>query len=448
MQLPATSDTIVAVSTAWSPSAVGVLRLSGPAAFDLAARIGARPPQEDPARRAAFTACRLEGGGGQVPALAFWFREPRSYTGQNVVELHLPGCLPLLRVLAARLVELGGRRALPGEFTLRAFLNGKLTAADVERVQELIHASDSATARVAARGAVTGHHETVSRVAARLEDLLSAVEAGIDFAEEEAVRFITRAEARGILADIEQDLRTLQGGEARRQRGILPHVTLAGLPNAGKSTLFNALVGRARAIVSPVLGTTRDVLSAELVLDGTRLIVQDSAGLTRTAEMLEAAATEATLAALGRSDLVLWVHPRGWDWSEAECAAALQAEGAARLLVLSKADEPGAQRPPEGLRFIDQVVVSAARGEGLSELRAAIVRALSDISGRGENEGVGGALEAVVRASNLVASGSLEKNLELVALELRSAHRELARRQEHVDEEILGLIFSRFCIGK
>jgi tRNA modification GTPase len=453
MTPPTMGDTIVAISTAWSPAAVGVVRLSGLGAFDLCESIGARPPAAG-ARCPLFGPANVEPAPGLItPALVYWFRGPASYTGQDVVELHLPGCLPLLRAVADSLLARGARRALPGEFTARAVRNGKLRAADVQRVFDLIQASDAAAARAAARTSAGARGDRLARLGDRLLDLVAALEAGIDFVDEEDVRFITATQLAGHLAEVGREVRELSASSTARTRAVLPHVALAGLPNAGKSSLFNALLGQQRAIVSPVIGTTRDVLSAEIDLAGLRCVLQDTAGLGAAADEIELAAHLAAESAADTADLVLWVHEAGAPWSPAEVAACGRIPADRRLLILSKVDQAvggGRGQTPAALDFAATCRVSSASGEAVRELAGRIGRELSrrPASTEAEAASLEAVSETIRQTVELVMSSELA-DPELVALTLREAWNRLSMaNSEPADEQVLARIFARFCLGK
>jgi tRNA modification GTPase len=363
-----------------------------------------------------------------------------------------------LRVLSGRLIELGARRALPGEFTARAYVNGRLDASQAEGVLSLVDAQNEASARQAARLTLGSHRQFLDDLTGRLTALLARIEAGIDFVEEEDVHFITPAE---VCRSIEA-LRELIAGRAdaalRESWGGKPHVALAGLPNAGKSTLFNALLGYERAIVSPVLGTTRDVLSAPVELRGVSIVLQDCAGLGATADELELAAHLAAEQATDRADLVLWVHDVTVAWDARETAACERVAPPRRVLVRSKCDlarEGHREAAPVG--FAETVDVSAARGGGLDALRTVIAERLGDAGvasgGRSAPEELEG-VDAGLRRAGAVASatGASGQDLvspEIVALELRGVWDRLeSARCGPPGERILEWIFTQFCIGK
>lgn len=452
---PAVDDTIVAVSSGWSPSVVGVVRLSGGEAFALTARLGMSAPS---GAFPAVTVGVVPFGGGELPARLTWFAGPRSYTGQDVVELHTVGCLPVLRGLADELIAAGARPAEPGEFTARGFLHGRLGADQVAGVLALLRAGDEQAVRAAGRGSATTERAQIASVVAELERLLALIEAGIDFVDEEDVAFISRSEVAGrlgqLLATVDGLLRVSRAGE----REARPLVTLAGRPNAGKSTLFNALVGAERAIVSPVLGTTRDVISAEVTLGGVRCTLQDTAGLGDGVDELSEAMHRGARQAAAGADLVVWVHAADALWSDAERAALALVAVERRVVVESKCE----LRPDAGAPAVGDVAISVARQQGVDALAREIAarvraRAAETVGGPSLAPGLAGSRAALARALELTeggGGGAGQREVaswvpELVALELRVAADGLgvvtpAARVERV----LGQIFSDFCIGK
>ena len=457
MQMPALNDTIVAVSSAWQAAPLGLVRLSGPDSFALLAQLGAAAPTpRTESARPQWTDTRLTlANVGVIPARVFWFHAPRSYTGQEVAEVHTVGCLPLLREFATRLIELGARRALPGEFTARAYRFGRLDTRQVEGVLALMQSGSEAAVRQAARLTRGSPSQRLERIVERLMQLLTLIEAGIDFADEEDVRFVTPTQVGSAIDELLADLEAPDDTDTHGRRAGLPHVALVGLPNAGKSTLFNALLGFERAIVSPVLGTTRDVLSAEIELEGLHFVLQDSAGLGGSADELELATHLATERAAEQADLVLWLHAVDSPWVARETEACLRVPLQRRLLVRTKQDLAGAAPADDApVPFASTVSVSAAIGNGLATLRAQLAAQLgrlppqsSELHGRGE---LRAAAVALRRAQALVADGTCDlTSAELIALDLRAAHDLLAGGTHGmVSEEVLGRIFAQFCVGK
>lgn len=452
MHYPALCDTIVAVSTGWQSAAMGIVRLSGPEAAEWVVQLGVEPPGKN-LQCAMFPSRVVLDTEMVAPADVLWFRAPHSYTGQDVIELHLPGSLPLLRAVCERLIQAGARRALPGEFSARAFLNQKLDAAQLEGVLSLLQASRLQDLRFAARGLRDSAATKEADWAAHLTDLLTRVEAGIDFVDEDDVTFITPAEARNALDHLLCRLPATAETALEDRRAARPHIALAGPPNAGKSTLFNALVGAERAIVSPVLGTTRDVLSAEIALGATRVVLQDCAGLGPSADELELAAHLASEGATDVADLVVWVHAVDADWPPHERTACARLPAARRVLVWSKTDLAGPARLDAPLEFGAAARVSAANGTGLATLRDLLLQRLGALppAPAGSAAGPGPAIRAALeRARDLVEpSGAALRAPELLALELRTAVDLVsAWDAAPVDERILARIYAEFCVGK
>jgi tRNA modification GTPase len=456
MYTPAQDDTIVAVSSGWRASPLGIVRLSGADALGLLEELGATAPSGDARRRPGWCEARLAAGNGlELPATVLWFWAPRSYTGQDVVEIHTVGSLPALRAVSSRLIELGARRALPGEFTARAFLNGRLDAAQVDRILALISAEDQAAARRAARLSRDSYRAHVELLRERLAELIALVEAGIDFVEEEDVTCVTPAELGRSLDELFNAVSEIGRPGRALDRAGRPHVALAGLPNAGKSTLFNALLGYERAIVTPVLGTTRDVLSAEIEADGITVVLQDCAGLGVSTDELESAAHLAAENAADQADLVLWVHDCTMEWDARETEVCRRVPEDRRVLVVSKLDQdPSEWRELPPISFPVVARVSAVSGAGLGRLREILVHRLEGL-GNGEGGDLGteevSALSMALGRAREVASQSQEVLMmpEIVALELRQAWEALEGfGRGPLTEDILGRILGRFCVGK
>jgi len=454
MRLPALTDTIVAVSTGWQPAPLGIVRLSGPESFRLVARLGITVPDLCD-RRSFWTEGRAcLGGEVSCPVTVFWFPGPHSYTGDDLVELHTIGCLPLLTALRDRLAEWGARLALPGEFTARAFQRRKLDAAGVERVLNLLRVQDDAAARELRRRQRDSHRATVSRVVDELTDLLARIEAGIDFVEEEDIRFVSPAEVCATLDRLAAEMESCLRGSADPHAG-LPHVLVAGLANAGKSTLFNRLAGTERALTSPIEGTTRDVLSARVELDGCTLVLQDCAGFGTGGGCADEAARAAAQATLRQADVILWLHAADMPWQSMEVELCRELPVERMILVRNKIDLATAgPRSDEPTWFTAALDVSALRGDGLDELRARLGRLLGEWGvAEPQTDGTPAmreALEALRRARALsyVSAHDLTSP-ELISLELRLARSALVDWSARtLDEAILDRIYTEFCVGK
>jgi len=456
-------DSIVAVATAPGRGAVGIVRASG---RDLSALIQAVCGRNLAPRHA--TLLDFLGSDGQAldRGLAIHFPAPQSYTGEDVLELQAHGGPVLLQLLLARCLETlpGLRLAEPGEFTERAFLNDKLDLAQAEAVADLIDASTEAAARSAARSLSGAFSTEVRQLAERLVQLRLLVEATLDFPEEE-IDFLEQAGARGQLEAIEA---TVEQALTRARQGALLreglHVVIAGQPNVGKSSLLNALAGAELAIVTPIPGTTRDRVSETIQIEGVPLHVVDTAGLRSDAvDEVERIGIGRSWEAIAAADAVLFLHDLG-RMGEPEVAAADAAiaaqlpPGVPVLQVYNKADLPGAVEraaAADASRAASGLLVSARTGQGLEELRHALLRQAGwqaapeglFIARTRHVQALRRTLDHVQAARQLAALR--ETALELLAEELRLAHRELGEiTGEFSSEDLLGAIFGRFCIGK
>jgi tRNA modification GTPase len=447
------TDTIVAAATPPGRGGVGIVRISGPKTPELAAvLLGELPPP----RHATFGRF-LDAQQAPIDAgLALFFPAPHSYTGEHVLELHGHGGPLVMEALIGRALELGARRAQPGEFTQRAFLNDKLDLAQAEAIADLIDAGSRAAVRAAMRSLQGEFSAMVRGLAEALIELRTHVEAAIDFPEEE-IDFLADRE----LGERFQAVRDHFGGvlESARQGRLLREgmtVVIAGRPNAGKSSLLNRLAGYDAAIVTPVPGTTRDVLRERIDLDGMPLHVLDTAGLRRAGDIVEEEGIRRAQAEMQRADRVLFIID-----TVADPDGVAVREERERLpadvpltLVFNKcdlvADLPLADERGEPPRFL----ISALTGAGLAELRAH----LKDCMGYQSLDG--GAisarrrhLESLSRARTHAAEAERllteQRAGELVAEELRAA--QLALNEitgEFTSEDLLGRIFAGFCIGK
>jgi len=441
--------TLVAVATAPGHSGVGVLRVSGPLARQVAQGVLEQVPEP---RQAVFAAFRDAAGGTIDRGLALWFAAPASYTGEDTLELQAHGNPLLLAALVRRCLELGAEPAGPGEFTERAFLNGKLSLDQAEAVADLVAADSEAALAAARRSLSGGFAAAVEALADELTALRALVEASLDFPEESDIDWLQRLDVLPRLGAVQA--RLAEALDAAR-RGLRLRegyrVVIAGRPNVGKSTLLNALAGEEVAITSDLPGTTRDALRTQLQISGVPIEVTDTAGLRDTEDPLERIGIERARRALVGADLALWLVD---ERDAAEADARLMRElppSLPRLVVRSKSDlaEPeagsaAANGPAVELR------VSARSGEGLAELRAALLERLgwrSDASPLMARERHVAALqEAAVRLEQAVANAAAP---ELLAEELRLGAEALGRITGRVvADDLLGQIFGRFCIGK
>lgn len=418
-----------------------MLRVSGPLAEAALARLlGGRLPEP---RRAALRTLR-HGGEALDRALVLRFPAPASYTGEDVAELHLHGGPAVIAAVSDALVALGCRPAEPGEFTRRAFLHGKLDLTEAEGIADLISAETEAQRRQALRQAEGGLARLQAGWARRLAGLLARQEAFIEFEEEDLPGDLdarVAAEAASLRAEMLAHL-----GEARRGEALRAGLSVAilGAPNAGKSSLLNALAGRDAAIVSPVPGTTRDVVEARVALGGVPVTLLDTAGLRETADAIEAEGVRRALARAEEASLRLLVFAA--DAEPDADTLALAGDGA--VLVANKLD---AAPVPPALAARGALAVSARTGDGLDALRARLEREVAARAGLSANAGLTRARhraavgEAVAWLARLPDAALPELRAEV----LRSALAALGRLSGRVGvEQILDLVFSEFCIGK
>jgi tRNA modification GTPase len=435
-------DTIAAVATPAGRGGIGVVRLSGPAVSEIAAALIGRVPNP---RSATFCAFHDANGERIDEGIALYFPSPRSYTGEPVLELQGHGGPVVMHTLLAACLDAGARLAEPGEFTRRAFLEGKLDLAQAEAVADLIDAASREAARSALRSLTGEFSEAVVGLASELVELRALIEAMLDFPDEE-VDSLHREDASARVARLQRALEDLL--EKSRQGSLLRsgiHVVLAGRPNVGKSSLLNRLAGNERAIVTPIAGTTRDALREPIQIEGVPLVIVDTAGLRASADVIERIGIERTQRELERADLVLAVFEAGIPAPELEHVPG----GVARIDIYNKVDlVPGFEPPAGGRRA---VAVSATTGQGLDVLRKAILQ----VAGWGSTgESVFLARERHLRAfqatrAHLEAASQEAHRFELFAEELRLAHAALASiTGEFTADDLLGEIFSRFCLGK
>jgi tRNA modification GTPase len=447
-------DTIAAVSTAPGRGGIGVIRVSGPDVPTLAERLLGTLPAP---RRAELHTFVDERGESIDQGLALYFPAPHSFTGEHVLELHGHGGPVVLDLLLQRLLGLGARLATAGEFSQRAFLNEKLDLAQAEAIADLIDSGSAQAARAALRSLQGEFSVRVHELAERTLELRMWIEAAIDFPEEEIDFLADRA-----LGERMDGLRRrfAELAETARQGALLRDgltVVIAGRPNAGKSSLLNRLAGYDAAIVTPIAGTTRDVLRERISIDGLPLHVLDTAGLRDSPDVIEAEGVRRAHAEISRADRVLFVV----DASDPEAVRAIDGDLARlpaevpRTVVFNKVDRSGEPaRVAAGEGGTVRVYASAATGAGLDGLR----QHLKDCIGfHPSAEGALSArtrhIDALRRARAHVESAHrllVERHAgELVAQELRDAHQALGEITGEVSsDELLGRIFSSFCIGK
>jgi len=455
------TDTIVAIATPPGRGGIGVVRLSGPEAHAIASRLIASGAPLDP-RHATFVKVRLKADAEPHAidhAIATFFPAPHSYTGDVVVELSAHGAPVVLTAIVAAAIDAGARLAEPGEFTLRAFLNGRIDLPQAEAVRDLIDAVTPLQARAAfdqLDGTLT---RAIGAIDAALFDLVARLEASVDFPDEGYHFLVPDALVEAIDGLLERTRALLAG--ARRGRLIREglQVAIVGAPNVGKSSLFNALVGSERAIVTDIPGTTRDLVAEVVDVGGLRVTLVDTAGLREARDAVEAEGVSRSRQAVAVADLVLAVEdrsqpraapllPRPLDPPDLRGPRSRQSRV---LCVANKNDLPAAWTDD------DAVAVSAATGAGLDELRQRIAAALDEGPER-ETPSltnvrhvalVGRAHEALRRARDAASTqgGSMPEEFVLADLaDARAALEEISGRR--ATEDLLAHIFQNFCVGK
>lgn len=433
----AQSDTIVAVSTPPGVGGIAVVRLSGSDALGMALAhfsVGRLEP-----RRATY--CRFDDLDDVVAVYL-----PTGYTGEPTVELSCHGSLYVQQAVLQALADSGARLARPGEFTMRAFRNGRLNLSQAEAVADLIDAVTPQQHRLAVSQLRGGYAQKLKELRQQLLDLTALLELELDFSQED-VEFADRSQLKALLATLHEQLAALiasfRMGNALK-RGI--PVAIVGKPNAGKSSLLNALVGDDRAIVSDIPGTTRDTVEETLTIGGITFRFIDTAGLRRSTDAVETMGVERSMKALGEADIVLYVHDLAQPFVRADIAA-LPLDGRHLLLVGNKCDLPQVQLP-EGF-----LAVSAKEGRGVEALKEAMLAAVEPQSMQQvllSNPRHYDALRLVQQALGHVQQALGDGvPADLIAVDLRDALYHLGTiTGEVASNDILNNIFSRFCIGK
>ena len=444
-----TDDTIVAIATPAGRGGIGVIRISGPAAVAVAAVLIGGADLEP--RRATFV--RVRGVDVRDEAIVTWFPGPRSYTGEDVVEVSLHGSPVLLRAVILAAMHAGARLAEPGEFTLRAYLSGRLDLVQAEAVRDLIDAVTPLQARTAfdqLDGTLT---DAIGDIDRELFDLTTRLEASLDFPDE-GYHFVTPADAvsaiEGLITRVD---RLLAGARAGRLVREGARVVLTGRPNAGKSTLFNALAGASRAIVTDVPGTTRDLLTETIDVNGLAITLVDTAGLRAgTMDAIESEGMARARAAAAAADLLLVVLDRSVPLTAEDTHLLSAGADVVRLVVAAKTDLPPAWTSVEGWSSID---VAAVDGSGVDELRRAIASALgvSDVykdtpalTNVRHVQLLESARVALARGRDAAAGEAPEELIAADLAEARGTIEEITGRR--TADDTLRAIFERFCIGK
>jgi tRNA modification GTPase len=424
------SDTIFALSSGAPPAAIGVVRISGPSAGAALRALAGRIPS---ARRATFMALRDAAGEPLDSALVLWLPGPRTATGEDVAELHCHGGRAVVTAVEAALAALPElRRATPGEFTRRAFINGRIDLAEAEGLADLLSAETELQRRSALAMAAGAFSRQVEDWRERLLTASAMVEAVLDFADEDDVAVLPLSFSKQ-LGDLIAEIGVYL---ARPRSEVLREgfrVVLAGPPNVGKSTLFNALVESEAAITAPIAGTTRDVLTRPVAIEGVAFLFVDTAGLRENADdMIEAIGVDRAKGQVTQADLVLWLGEEaqgpagGWDI------------------------EAQVDRPDHTSKIAPRHRLSAVTGEGMAALRKDLVEAARVTLPKPGEAALGQRQHAVLSsACEALSSAAVERDPLVIAEQLRLARRafdSLVGRS--TTEHMLDALFGRFCIGK
>jgi len=442
--------TIFALATPPGRGAVAIIRISGEGARDALANLGVRRPAP---RRASLKRLTAADGRPLDDALVLWFPAPHSFTGEDCAELHLHGGPAIVDAVGEALMTAGLAPAGPGEFTRRAFENGRLDLAQAEAVADLVEAETSAQARQALgqlHGDLGLRYRDWRR---RLVAILAQLEAAVDFPDEEVPADI-HLQARADIADLRREVdEALAGASRGRQVREGYRIAAIGAPNAGKSTLYNSLCGRAAAIVTPEPGTTRDVLEARLDIAGYAVLLADTAGLREGAGSIEAEGVRRARQWAGGADLRLWLVDRSGarDWR-----AAADLVRAGDLCLFAKADLPSGDGVAEARAFADdrgiETMDASVSRDGTDEVLAWIASRVTSAMAGADFPAVTRARHAEALSEAAEALARAERRLpepELAAEDMRLAVRALARISGEIDAEaVLDALFGSFCIGK
>lgn len=450
--MPPVTDTIAAIATPAGRGALGIIRLSGPLTRQIAQQMAGPLP---PPQHASLRNFRNTEGQTLDQGLLLWFPGPNSFTGEDVVELQGHGGPVVLDLLLRSLCAQGARIARPGEFSERAFLNGRMDLAQAEAIADLIDAASAQAASAALRSLEGEFSQRVSTIVEALTQLRIYVEGALDFSDED-VAWLSQPQLHGQLSAVTAQLQTLlgQAGQGRRLReGIT--LALTGQPNVGKSTLLNRLAGTDAAIVTDVAGTTRDTLRENIVLAGVPLTIVDTAGLRESDDAIEREGIKRAWQALEKAEIALFLIDDRVGLTEIDHALLKKLPSVVRPLIVSNKCDLSL-RPPSRTDEAGYSVVrlSAANGDGVALLIEEILRLAGVMV---QTEGVFSArtrhIDALQRA--LIGIRAAQQNLEqgataeLAAEELRLAQQALSEiTGAFTSDDLLGRVFSQFCIGK
>lgn len=443
-------DTIIAVATPPGRGGVGIVRLSGPQSYSIALKLNKEKKLEP--RIARFCAFYSEKNELIDQGLMLYFKAPHSFTGEDVVEIHAHGSPIVLDMLLKQAVALGARLARPGEFSERAFLNDKIDLTQAEAISDLILASSDTSVRMALKTLQGDFSKKINHLNKQIIYLRMFVEAAIDFPEEE-IDFLNDGKVSSLLHAILEELNTIR---SQANQGVILReglsLVIAGRPNAGKSTLINCLAGRDVAIVTEVAGTTRDVMREHILLDDIPLHIVDTAGIRDSEDLIEKEGIKRAWQELKRADCVLLVVDANYPEHQEELIKEIEQSLLTPIpiiTVFNKIDLLALPITTSG----NTVSLSAKNGLGIDELK----KLIKEVVGYQPNEGQFLArrrhLQALDDAKEVLTTGQKQLTVhragELLAEDLRSAHQILGEiTGEFSADDLLGSIFSSFCIGK
>ncbi|MGD8590748.1 MAG: tRNA uridine-5-carboxymethylaminomethyl(34) synthesis GTPase MnmE [Chromatiales bacterium] len=445
------TDTIAAISTPPGSGGIGIVRMSGPRARELASAVVGRLPKP---RMAQFSGFYGEDRELIDSGLVLYFASPHSFTGEDIVELQGHGGPVVLDLLLQRLLRLGARLARPGEFSERAFLNGKLDLTQAEAIADLIDAATTSAARMASRTLQGVFSKQIHHLVERLIELRLFVESAIDFPEEE-IDFLSDEYVSHNLLDIINELKEIEQ-KANTGRLLREGMTLviAGRPNAGKSSLLNALAGQDTAIVTEIPGTTRDLLKERIQIDGMPLHVIDTAGIRVSEDPIEQEGIRRAKAEIAAADRILWVFDDQSDPDHLALDRADLPKDVPLTLVRNKIDLSGKSSGLSESELGIEIALSAKGGQGVEQLRQHLKES---VGFAGVEEGEFSArrrhLDALRRALDRLEQGATMLQGhgagELLAEDLRLAQQQLNEiTGDFTSDDLLGRIFATFCIGK
>lgn len=445
---PTELDTIAAIATPPGRGGIGVVRISGPKSSSIARAILGHIPKP---RYASYGPFLAEDGAWIDQGIALYFNQPHSFTGEEVVELQRHGGPAVMQMLLARCLSLGARLAGPGEFSQRAFLNGKIDLTQAEAIADLIESNSAQAARCALRSLQGEFSKSIHRICDKLTELRAYTEATLDFPEEEIEAAGREWQKAGVLALINE----IDSLEHKAQQGSILRegatIALLGRPNVGKSSLLNQLAEEDVALVSEIAGTTRDTIQQKIILEGVPIHIIDTAGLRETSDIVEKMGVERTKQTARKADLLLLLIDAK-DGLEKQHIDEIKmlSPGTQLLIVANKIDLSGDRAREEKIEDNTILYVSVKTGEGLHLLKNAILQHIGWHAEGGIFMARARHIAALAKAKeHLERASNSDLSEELLAEELRLSQESLnSITGEFTADDLLGEIFSRFCIGK